>query len=185
MSDLSRNERRGSTSMRSASRFTAGLMFFVLASISISFAQSGTTSLRGTVTDPSSATVSGATVTLSSPERGFSRSVKSGQAGQYEFLQLQPGKYELIVEMTGFRKAERKDVSLLVDTPSTLNMKLEVGATTETIEVSGEAPVINTTDASVGNAFSENQVKSLPMEGRNVPDLLSLQARCGLYGKSA
>ncbi len=168
--------------MRSASRFTAGLMFYVLASLSILFAQSGTTSLRGTVTDPTSATVSGATVTLSNPERGFSRSVKSGDSGQYEFLQLQPGKYQLTVEMTGFRKAERKDISLLVDTPSSLNMKLEVGATTETIEVSGEAPVINTTDASVGNAFNENQVKSLPMEGRNVPDLLSLQAGVAYTG---
>jgi hypothetical protein len=157
-------------------------MFFVLATISMLIAQSGTTSLRGTVTDPTLATVSGATVTLSSPERGFSRSVTSGDAGQYEFLQLQPGKYQLTVEMTGFRKAEKKDIALLVDTPSTLNMRLEVGATTETIEVSGETPVINTTDASVGNAFNENQVKSLPMEGRNVPDLLSLQAGVAYTG---
>src|SRR5437660_5052491 len=98
MSDLSSNERRGSTTMRSASRFTAGLMFFVLASLSMLFAQSGTTSLRGTVTDPSSAAVPGATVTLSSTERGFSRSVSSGESGQFEFLQLQPGKYQLTVE---------------------------------------------------------------------------------------
>ena len=168
--------------MRLLSGFSVRLIFFVLASISMLPAQSGTTSLRGTVIDPSSAAVTGATVTLSSPERGFSRSVTSGDSGQYEFLQLQPGKYELRVEMSGFRKAERKDISLLVDTPSTLTMKLEVGATTETVEVSGEAPVINTTDASVGNAFSENQVKSLPMEGRNVPDLLSLQAGVAYTG---
>jgi hypothetical protein len=168
--------------MRFRSRFFVQLMIFSIVVVSLVAAQSGTTSLRGTVTDPSSATVSGATVTLSSPDRGFSRSEKSGDSGQYEFLQLQPGKYELIVEMTGFRKAERKDISLLVDTPSTLNIKLEVGSTTETIEVTGEAPVINTTDASVGNAFSENQVKSLPMEGRNVPDLLSLQAGVAYTG---
>ncbi len=182
MSDLSHEREAREQPMRTASGFTARLMFFLLACISMLAAQSGTTSLRGTVTDPTSATVSGATVTLSSPERGFSRSVTSGDSGQYEFLQLQPGKYQLTVEMTGFRKAEKKDIALLVDTPSTLNMKLELGATTETVEVTGEAPVINTADATVGNAFSENQVKSLPMEGRNVPDLLSLQAGVAYTG---
>ena len=161
--------------------FTRLVALLVLANTLVS-AQSGTTSLRGVVTDPSQATVSGATATLASPERGFSRTVTTNQAGAYEFLQLQPGTYQLTVEMKGFRKAEQKEIRLLVDTPSTLNVKLEIGATTETIEVSGEAPVINTTDASVGNAFSENQVKSLPMEGRNVPDLLSLQAGVAYTG---
>ena len=74
--------------MRSASRFTARLMFFVLASISMLVAQSGTTSLRGTVTDSSSAAISGAKVTLSNNERGFSRIVTTGATGDYLFLQL-------------------------------------------------------------------------------------------------
>ncbi len=65
--------------MRSVSRFIASLLCFLLVVASLLTAQSGTTSLRGTVTDPSSATVSGATVTLSSPERGISRSVKSAR----------------------------------------------------------------------------------------------------------
>src|SRR6202011_10265 len=65
---------------------------------------------------------------------------------------------------------------LLVDNPSTINVKLDVGATTEVVEVTAEGAVINTTDASLGNAFDERQVKELPMEGRNVPDLLTLQA---------
>jgi len=168
--------------MRSASGFSARLMFFVLASLSVLFAQSGTTSLHGTITDPSSAAVRGATVTLSNPERGFTRSVTSGDNGDYEFRQLQPGMYTLTVQATGFRRAEQKSIQLLVDTPSTVNLKLDVGSTTETIEVTGEAPIINTTDASVGNAFSESQVKSLPMEGRNVPDLLSLQAGVAYTG---
>ena len=145
-------------------------------------AQSGTTSLRGTITDATSAAVRGATVTLLNPERAITRSVTSGENGDYEFRQLQPGAYQLTVEMTGFRKAEQKQIQLLVDTPSTLNVKLDVGATNETIEVTGEAPVINTTDASVGNAFNESQLKSLPMEGRNVPDLLSLQAGVAYTG---
>jgi len=158
------------------------LFVSLLASSIFAFAQSGTTSLRGTVTDSSSAAVSGATVTLARPESGFTRAATTNGTGNYEFLQLQPGTYELRVEMSGFRKAERKQVQLLVDTPANVDIRLDVGATTETVEVTGEAPVINTTDASVGNAFSEAQVKSLPMEGRNVPDLLSLQAGVAYTG---
>ena len=168
--------------MRSASSAVTRLFGFLIAMSTLALAQSGTTSLRGTVSDPSTAAVSGAKVTLASPERGFTRSATTNATGNYEFLQLQPGNYQLTVEMAGFRKAEQKDIQLLVDTPSTINMKLEVGTTNETVEVSGEAPVLNTTDASLGNAFSEIQVKSLPMEGRNVPDLLSLQAGVAYTG---
>ena len=171
--------------MRLLSGFSVRLIFFVLASISMLPAQSGTTSLRGTVIDPSSAAVTGATVTLSSPERGFSRSVTSGDSGQYEFLQLQPGKYELRVEMAGFRRSEKKDIALLVDTPATLTVKMEVGTATEVVEVTADAAVINTTDATLGNAFNETQVKALPLEGRNVPDLLSLQNGVAYTGNRA
>ncbi len=168
--------------MRSVPSAVTRLFGFLIAISTFALAQSGTTSLRGTITDPTQATISGAQVTLSSPERGFSRTVTTNPSGAYEFLQLQPGTYQLTVVMTGFRKAEQKQIQLLVDTPSTINVKLDLGATTETVEVSGEAPVINTTDATIGNAFSENQVKSLPMEGRNVPDLLSLQAGVAYTG---
>src|SRR5437660_5694630 len=161
--------------MRSASCVVIRLVGFLLAISAIVFAQSGTTSLRGTVTDPSEAAVSGAKVTLANPERGFTRTVTTGDSGSYEFLQLQPGVYQITIEVPGFRRAEQKHVQLLVDTPATLNVKLEVGTATEVIEVNAQAAVINTADASLGNAFDETQVKSLPLEGRNVPDLLSLQ----------
>src|SRR6202008_4271004 len=101
--------------MRSVSCVVIRLVGFLLALRAIVFAQSGTTSLRGTVTDPSTAAVSGAKVTLASPERGFSRTVTTNATGNYEFLQLQPGNYQLTVEMAGFRKAEQKEVQLLVD----------------------------------------------------------------------
>jgi hypothetical protein len=161
--------------MRSPLFVVIRLVGFLLALCAIVFAQSGTTFLRGTVTDPSQAAVSGARVTLANPERGFTRTVTTGDSGSYEFLQLQPGVYQLTIEVPGFRKAEQKHVQLLVDTPATLNVKLEVGTATEVIEVNAEAAVINTADASLGNAFNETQVKTLPLEGRNVPDLLSLQ----------
>ncbi|PYX42109.1 MAG: hypothetical protein DMG83_21960, partial [Acidobacteria bacterium] len=110
--------------MRSASCVVIRLVGFLLALSAIVFAQSGTTSLRGTVTDPSQAAVSGAKVTLANPERGFTRTVTTGDSGSYEFLQLQPGVYQITIEVAGFRKAEQKHVQLLVDTPATLNVKL-------------------------------------------------------------
>jgi hypothetical protein len=90
--------------------------------------------------------------------------------------------YRLTVQMTGFRKFEQPGIQLLVNTPATANVKLEIGTTSETIEVTGETTVVNTTDASIGNAFNENQIKALPMEGRNIPDLLSLQAGVAYTG---
>ncbi len=77
--------------------------------------------------------------------------------------------------MEGFRRYEQKGIQLLVNTPATLNPTLDIGTGTETVEVTSEAPAVNTTDATLGNAFNEHQVKELPLEGRNVPDLLSLQ----------
>jgi len=154
----------------------------LLAFGSTSIAQTGSTSLRGTVSDASGAAVAHATVTLTSSDRGVQRTATSSDTGSYEFLQLQPGTYELTAEMSGFSKYQQKQVQLLVDTPSTINVKLVVGASTETVEVSAESASINTTDASLGNAFNEIQVKSLPLEGRNVPDLLSLQAGVAYTG---
>ncbi|MBV8476568.1 MAG: TonB-dependent receptor [Acidobacteria bacterium] len=146
------------------------------------WAQTATTSVRGTVTDRSGAAVTNATILLSNPERATQRATTTGSTGQYEFLQLPPGTYELVVQAPGFRRYEEKNVQLLVNTPTTANVSLEVGASSETVEVTGEATLVNTTDASLGNAFNERQVKELPLEGRNVPDLLSLQAGVAYTG---
>jgi hypothetical protein len=138
-------------------------------------AQTGTTSLHGVVTDKTGATVAQARVTLVNAGQGLQRETLTNNAGEYEFLALPPGTYSLTTEMAGFRKFEQKNLQLLVNAPTTLNVSLEVGASTQTVEVSAQATTLNTTDASLGIAFNENQVKELPMEGRNVPDLLSLQ----------
>jgi hypothetical protein len=140
------------------------------------WAQTGTTSLRGVVTDKTGATVANAKVTLVNIAQGVKRDSATSNAGEYEFLALPPGTYSLTVELPGFRRFEQKNLQLLVNSPATQNVTLEIGVTSETVEVSAQAVTLNTTDASLGNAFNENQVKQLPLEGRNVPDLLSLQA---------
>src|SRR5580704_5774377 len=139
------------------------------------WAQTGTTSLRGAVTDKTGAAIANARVTLNNIDQGLKRETTTDNTGEYEFIALPPGAYSLTVELTGFRRFEQKNLQLQVNLPATQNVGLEVGATTETVEVSAQAVTLNTTDASLGNAFNENQMKELPLEGRNVPDLLSLQ----------
>src|SRR6267154_1606134 len=157
------------------------LLIFSLTAVGIR-AQSSTTSIHGTVTDKSGASMSGANITLTNPEQALTRQMNSGPAGEYEFVALPPGTYTLRVEAAGFRKFEQTHLQLLVNSPATVDVKLDIEATSETVEVSAQAVALNTTDASIGSAFGENQVKQLPLEGRNVPDLLTLQAGVAYTG---
>ncbi len=148
------------------------------------FAQTGTSSIRGTVFDKSGAAVAGAKVTISNPAQAVTRETQTNGSGEYSLLSLPPGTYTLLVEKSGFRPFQQTNVELLVNVPVTSNVSLEIGTTSEKVEVSAEAASVNTTDASLGNAFSETQVKELPLESRNVPDLLSLQAGVLYTGSS-
>ncbi len=127
-------------------------------------------SLRGAITDQSGAVVPKAQVTLSSIATGVERKTTASGAGAYEFLQVVPGPYRLRVEAPGFN-----DLRLEVSNPATVNVVLEVGGTTEVVAVTAEAPMLNTVDASVGSVINENQVKQLPLEGRDVAALYSMQ----------
>src|ERR1700759_4172244 len=102
----------------SMGKFLAVLLVCFVASIG-AFAQTGTTSVHGTVTDKTGAVISAAKVTLSNPELGIERSVDTGASGEFEFPALQPGTYSLQVEASGFRKYERKGLQLLVNSPAT------------------------------------------------------------------
>ena len=134
-----------------------------------------TTSLRGSVADSAGAMVAGSVVTITNPKTGFTRQTGSDGAGQYQFPQIAPGLYDVKVEQAGFRVAVQSGIELLVNTPATLNFKLEIGNVSDTVNVVAEASSLNTVDASVGNPFSELQVSQLPLQTRNVVELLSLQ----------
>lgn len=134
-----------------------------------------TTSLRGLVKDTSGAVIPNASVTLSNTSTQFVRTTVTGPDGEYQFLQVPPGTYSLTVKFQGFREYHQTGVELLVNLPVTANVALQVGTTSETVEVTGKAPPLNLVDATLGAAFDEQQVKQLPLEARNVPDLLTLQ----------
>ena len=150
----------------------------------LSLAQTGTTSVRGNVSDKSGAAIPDARVTLTDAGQGLNRETQTNGSGEYSFLALPPGTYTLAVEKSGFRAFRQQGLELLVNVPFTNNITLAVGTQSEKVDVSAEAAAVNTTDASLGNAFSETQIKELPLESRNVPDLLSLQAGVLYTGNS-
>jgi hypothetical protein len=152
-----------------------GVLTLVLAGFApVAFPQAST-SLRGTVSDQQGAVIPEAVVTLHNLDNAAARQTITSGSGEYAFPQLPPGNYELRVEKPGFSTLTKTGVTLVVNTPATLDLMLEVGKSEEVISVMSEAPAINTQDASVGNAFSELQVRQLPLQTRNVVELLSLQ----------
>jgi hypothetical protein len=140
------------------------------------------TSLRGVVNDPTGGAVSGATVTLTNTESEIERKITTGEDGSYQFSLLPPGTYTLTVSATGFQSYERAGLTLLVNTPATVNAQLKLGSASEVVHVSAEEPILDLVDASIGNSFDEQQVRDIPLDGRNVPDLLSLQAGVAYTG---
>ena len=164
-------------------RFSVLILCALLTCASALWGQA-TTSLRGTVTDTSGATVAGATVTLTNTESKIERSASTAGDGQYQFLFLPPGTYTLSIAASGFQGYQRTGLELLVNTPATINVQLKVGGSKEVVTVTTEEPALNLVDASIGNSFDETQVRQIPLEGRNVPDLLSLQAGVTYTGRN-
>jgi len=139
------------------------------------FAQS-TSQLNGSVVDPSGASIPGAKVTLTATATGLQRTTTSNNEGLYQFLDVPPGNYKLEAAAKGFAPYLANDVILVVNTPSTINIKFQVQGTVTQVTVEGEsAPLINKTDATLGNVLDEDQISELPIADRNVVQLLSLQ----------
>jgi hypothetical protein len=137
-------------------------------------AQTATTALRGSVSDPSGAVLVGATITLEDQASGVQNAKRTDVMGEFVFSPITPGKYLIKVSSAGFAE-QSKQAELLVDQPATINFGLTVQASSTTVDVSATAQTLNVTDATIGNAVGNETIESLPMEGRNVPDLLSVQ----------
>ena len=141
------------------------------------FAQSGTSTISGTVTDNNGAAVPGATVKITNPATGFTRTSVSGNDGKYSFPGIAPATYRLEVEAGNFKKAVNNNVQALVDQTVSINISLEPGDVTAVVDVTTDTieSIVNTQDASIGNNFVPRQITQLPTNLRQVNDLLSLQ----------
>ena len=138
--------------------------------------QSGTSTLRGTVTNQQGEIVAGANVTIKSDSKNFTRTQISNADGQFVFTAIPPDSYNLTVEASGFKKSVISNVSAQVDSTQNLEVLLEVGQVSETVTITteNEAP-LNTTNAALGNTINNKQIIDLPLSARNTAGLLSLQ----------
>jgi Carboxypeptidase regulatory-like domain/TonB dependent receptor len=157
-------------------------MFATLAMLASFAAAQATSQLNGSVTDQSGASVSGAKISLTDTATGLQRTTTSNSDGLYQFLEVPPGKYKLQATGQGFSPYTATNVVLVVKTPSTVNIKFQVAGVEQSVTVEGQAPLINRTDASLGNTVEENQIAQLPIADRNVVQLLSLQPGVAYLG---
>jgi hypothetical protein len=133
---------------------------------STAWAQTFTGGVRGVVTD-SGGIVPGVTVTLINEGNGASRDAVSNEQGAYNFSAVQPGTYTVKAELTGFKTFENKGVRVNTQQFVTMDIKLDVGQLQETITVTGEAPLIDTSNASTGGVIDSRQLEALPSAGRS------------------
>src|SRR6266849_6174148 len=152
--------------------FVCTLLFFAVDT----WAQTGTSTIRGEISDAQGKMIGGAAVTLKNPSTGFTRSQTTGTAGGYSFELIPPADYVLEVEAKGFKKVVR-NVTALVGSVSTADLQLEVGSMNEVVQVEAGAAVvaINTEDATLGNTFENDQIVKLPLKDRDILGLLTLQ----------
>jgi len=131
-------------------------------------------SLNGSVTDASQSAVPGAKVEAISTTTGLRRTTATGNSGTYQLAPLPIGTYTVTVSKTGFHAAEFKDVELTVGQARTLDVRLAVGAVTETVEVTAAGEDMNRTSAEVGGLIGSEQIKEIPVSGRNWASLMLL-----------
>jgi hypothetical protein len=138
-------------------------------------AQSTGGRVRGTVTDSSGAAISGATLNMTETATNVGRTTISGSNGEYNFLEIPVGTYDLEVAAQGFKKYSRKGVVLDLNQVVSLDIVLQVGGATETVEVTGSGPVVDTTSTQLGAVVNERDATQLPLNQRDVYQLLQLQ----------
>jgi len=165
-------------------RLRASASLLLIVAVAVSFSQTANTSLRGVVKDPSDAFIPGAKVVLIDNATGHKFEATTNAVGEYVFAQLAPARYTITVQAEGFGD-QNKSAELLVNQPATIDFLLSVRARTEVVDVSPGAQTLNASDASIGNSMNNALIQSLPSEGRNVPDLLSLQPGALYLGQNS
>ena len=143
------------------------------------FAQSNGGSLAGTITDPSGSAIANATVTATNVGTAQILRTTSSSTGAYHFSDMQLGTYTVSASAPGFKKTDRVGVQIQLETTSNLDIALVVGSTNESVEVSAEAPGLQTESSDVGTVVTPRQVVELPLSTngsaiRNASDFVFL-----------
>lgn len=150
------------------------VVVFAYACNSAAMAQSTTAPISGTVADPNGAVISGATITVKNNGTGAEFKVTSSSSGAYTVPALGSGVYTVTVEASGFKKAVVQDVKMVAGVPSTVNVTLEIGATSESVVIQGGGEILQTQSANVSTTITGRQITELPFTSRDALDLVLL-----------
>ncbi len=144
-------------------------------------AQTDTGRILGSVLDQTQAVVVGATVTITDTQRGLTRNLTSNDAGEYVATNLLAGVYTVKVSAPGFRIVERRNVALEVATDVRFDVVLQPGDTQQTVTITEEAPLVDSTSAVLGGTLTNQTINEMPLNGRNFMNLLQLRPGVMIY----
>jgi hypothetical protein len=137
--------------------------------------------ILGAITDQSGGVIAGATVTITDTQRGASRTLTTDESGLYAAPNLLPGTYSVRAEAKGFQTIERSGLLLEVGRDLRIDFAVQPGSQSQTVIVTGEAPMVETTNATLGGALSNQTINDLPLNGRNFENLLTLRPGVMIY----
>ena len=158
--------------MKTSTRCVLGVFALAFAALTAQAQTAG--SISGLVTDQSGSLISNAKLIVTNPQTQFTRETTSNNAGNYNFPELPPGSYDVRAEAQGFEAQVHTAVELQVQQSARLDFRMVVGAVTETVEVSGGTPLVNTENATVGTVIDNKRIVDLPLNGRSFVSLISL-----------
>jgi hypothetical protein len=166
---------RRNTLVKTARNFLSiGILLVCAASLAL--AQAGRGSVSGLVTDPAGAVVAGAKVVLLNQATGVAQHTVTSSAGLYTFISLNPGVYRVTASQTGFKSIAQDKVTVTVDQVTEVNITLQVGVISETIEVTQAVQLVEPSNSTVGQLIESATIDRVPLVSRNVYDLIQLSA---------
>ena len=167
--------RRNAFALRLIFRLETLLLLLLACGAPFAGAQSTGGRMRGTVTDASGGAITGANVVLINEATNVRRDTVSGSNGEYIFLEVPVGTYDVEVAQQGFKKYSRKGIAVNLNEVVSLDVPLQVGGATETVEVTGAPPIVDTTSTQLGAVVNARSSTQLPLNQRDVYQLLQLQ----------
>src|ERR1700687_5601152 len=152
------------------------VVFAVLALTLSAFAQVQNGQFTGTVSDPTGAAIANAKVTVTNPATDLNLTTTTNSSGNYTVKEVPVGTYKLTAEAAGFKTVSNTGVTANAGTIAHVDFKLQIGKASEVIEVTGAAAQVNTEDSKLATTVSSTQINNLPLNGRNVFDLMQMGA---------
>src|ERR1700680_4757902 len=159
---------------KKAIQVLGGALVILLLSVP-AFSQGSFGRILGTVTDQSGGVVANATVTVMDTQRGVSKTITTDDAGEYNAPNLTPSIYTVRAEAKGFKKLERQNIVIEVGKEVRVDLTVQPGEQEQTVTVTESAPLVETTNATLGGTINNAEISDMPLNGRNYQNLVSLR----------